>query len=93
MSRTVPLDTLDFECQVDALVAIGTKYDLNVEELPFSLLCDAALNDRKSCAEVSAVVGGVVGQEVIKIASRNDLPLNNFFAYSAIDSSGSVVSL
>jgi hypothetical protein len=32
----------------------------------------------------------VAGQEIIKIISANDMPLNNFFLYDSTDASGVV---
>lgn len=39
---------------------------------------------------VSAIVGGIAAQEMIKILSANDEPLNNFFFYDSSDGSGLV---
>lgn len=39
---------------------------------------------------VCAIVGGVVGQEVVKAVSGKDAPLNNFFFYDGLEGHGSV---
>jgi ubiquitin-like 1-activating enzyme E1 A len=39
---------------------------------------------------VCAIVGGVAAQEIIKIISANDAPLNNFFFYDSTEGSGVV---
>lgn len=39
---------------------------------------------------VAAIVGGVFAGEVIKVVSGKDMPLNNFFFYDGIDSTGLV---
>ena len=39
---------------------------------------------------VSAIVGGIVGQEIIKAVSQKDTPHNNFFFYNGVDGSGMV---
>merc|ERR1712241_1020307 len=39
---------------------------------------------------VAAIVGGVLGQEVIKVISNKDAPHNNFFLYNPLESSGIV---
>ena len=61
--------------------------------LPFALICDANVTSPNGLSEVSAVVGGVIGQEIIKIASRNDIPFNNFYSYNALQSISRVVEL
>lgn len=83
----------DFEVQIDQFLELGAKLQIEPEALPLTYLADAAFNTQKGNAEVAAVLGGVIGQEVIKIASRNDLPFNNFFSYNAVDCVASVVSL
>ncbi|XP_030855037.1 SUMO-activating enzyme subunit 1-like [Strongylocentrotus purpuratus] len=37
-----------------------------------------------------AIVGGIIGQEIIKAASGRDAPLDNFFLYDGVDSLGMV---
>jgi len=39
---------------------------------------------------VAAIVGGVLGQEIIKVISNKDAPHNNFFLYNPMDSCGVV---
>jgi len=39
---------------------------------------------------VSCIVGGILGQEIIKAVSGNDAPHNNFFFYDGLESSGLV---
>ncbi|XP_041352453.1 SUMO-activating enzyme subunit 1-like [Gigantopelta aegis] len=50
----------------------------------FSRYCFAELSP------VCAVVGGVLGQEIIKAVSQKDQPHNNFFFYNGVDGSGMV---
>ncbi|XP_072163927.1 SUMO-activating enzyme subunit 1-like [Diadema setosum] len=40
-----------------------------------------------------AIVGGIIGQEMIKAASGRDAPLNNFFLYDGVESVGMVDSI
>ncbi|KAK7104023.1 SUMO-activating enzyme subunit 1-like [Littorina saxatilis] len=42
---------------------------------------------------VCAVVGGILGQEIIKAVSQKDAPHNNFFFYSGTDDGGFVTSI
>jgi len=42
---------------------------------------------------VAAIVGGVLGQEVIKAISNKDAPHNNYFFYNPIDSCGVVETI
>jgi len=39
---------------------------------------------------VSAVVGGIAAQEMIKILAADDAPINNFFFYDSVDGTGLV---
>jgi len=39
---------------------------------------------------VCAIVGGITAQEIIKIISANDAPINNFFFYDGYNGSGTV---
>ncbi|XP_065184971.1 SUMO-activating enzyme subunit 1-like isoform X2 [Sycon ciliatum] len=51
---------------------------------------------RQCIAELSpvcAIVGGVLGQEVIKAVSGKDAPLNNFFLYHGVQGNGMVEKL
>ena len=42
---------------------------------------------------VAAIVGGVLGQEVIKVISNKDAPHNNFFLYNPLESSGIIETI
>jgi hypothetical protein len=42
---------------------------------------------------VGAVVGGILGQEIIKGSTGKEEPISNFFVYSAESSEGNTVSL
>lgn len=42
---------------------------------------------------VCAIVGGILGQEIIKAVSHKDAPHNNFFFYNGLDDGGIVTSL
>ena len=42
---------------------------------------------------VAAIVGGVLGQEVIKVISNKDAPHNNFFLYNPLESCGVVETI
>ena len=42
---------------------------------------------------VAAIVGGVLGQEVIKVISNKDSPHNNFFLYNPLESCGVVETI
>jgi len=39
-------------------------------------------------APVAAVVGGLVGNEVVKLLTHKDAPVNNFFAFDALGGEG-----
>lgn len=42
---------------------------------------------------VSAIMGGTVAQECLKILSAKELPIKSFFVYNALDQSNSIVNL
>ncbi|RXG51214.1 SUMO-activating enzyme subunit 1 [Armadillidium vulgare] len=52
-------------------------------------------NSQRFCevSPICAVVGGVLGQEIIKAVSGKDAPLNNFFFFSPDDGAGVVENL
>jgi ubiquitin-like 1-activating enzyme E1 A len=49
------------------------------------------LEDADELAPVAAVLGGVIGNEVVKVVSRQKEPARNFFCYSLADGAGAVV--
>lgn len=65
---------------------VATKLGLETTVIPdtFHLHCFAELS------AVCAVVGGVLGQEVIKAVSQKDPPHNNFFFFDGVEGSGMV---
>ncbi|KAL6559637.1 SUMO-activating enzyme subunit 1A [Orobanche gracilis] len=56
-------------------------------QIPDSLL-ERLLEGRREFPPVCAVVGGILGQEVIKALSGKGDPLKNFFFYDAMDGKG-----
>ncbi|XP_071079593.1 SUMO-activating enzyme subunit 1-like [Haliotis cracherodii] len=60
------------------------KVDKKYVPEDFASFCFAELSP------VCAVVGGVLGQEIIKAVSQKDQPHNNFFFYNGIDGNGMV---
>ena len=48
---------------------------------------------RRYSAPVAAIVGGILGQEVIKAISNKDAPHNNFFFYNPLESCGVVETI
>ena len=44
-------------------------------------------------APVAAIVGGILGQEVIKAISNKDAPHNNYFFYNPLESCGVVETI
>jgi len=51
------------------------------------------LNAQCELAPVCAVVGGILGQEIIKAISGNEEPLNNFFFYDGKEGRGEVEAI
>lgn len=66
----------------EVLDKIGVSADKISDD--FATHCFAELSP------VCAVVGGVLGQEIIKAVSHKDLPHNNFFFYNGVDGEGLV---
>ncbi|CAH2314006.1 SUMO-activating enzyme subunit 1 isoform X1 [Pelobates cultripes] len=66
----------------DVLDSLGVSPDLLPED--FASYCFSEM------APVCAVVGGVLGQEIVKALSQRDAPHNNFFFFDGIKSSGIV---
>lgn len=62
------------------------ELNVDVKLLPdeFASHCTAQVSP------VCAIVGGIVGQEVVKAVSGKDAPLNNFFFYDGLEGHGSV---
>lgn len=54
------------------------------------LIEDFAENCFAELSPVCAIVGGVLGQEIIKAVSQKDAPHNNFFFYNGTDGGGLV---
>ena len=44
-------------------------------------------------APVCAVIGGILGQEVIKVISQTDEPINNVFCFNGLEGGGVVNSI
>ncbi|EDO49380.1 predicted protein [Nematostella vectensis] len=51
---------------------------------------DFACHCLSELSPVCAIVGGVVGQEIVKAVSGKDAPLNNFFFYDGLEGHGMV---
>ncbi|KAH3844301.1 SUMO-activating enzyme subunit 1-like [Dreissena polymorpha] len=69
-------------CKEEVLKQCGLKPDFMDDE--FTSKCFAELSP------VCAVVGGILGQEIIKAVSQKDTPHNNFFFYNGVEGSGLV---
>lgn len=68
--------------KTEVLEKIGVSKDTLDDE--FTSKCFAELSP------VCAIVGGVLGQEIIKAVSHKDAPHNNFFFYNGVEGSGLV---
>lgn len=62
-------------------------HSLNESQIPDSLL-ERLVVSTKEFPPVSAVLGGILGQEVIKAISGKGDPLKNFFFFDAVDGKG-----
>ncbi|XP_066494361.1 SUMO-activating enzyme subunit 1 isoform X1 [Tiliqua scincoides] len=73
------------QLRTDVLGSLGVGTDLLPDD--FASCCFSEM------APVCAVVGGVLGQEVVKALSQRDPPLNNFFFFDGMRGSGVVECL
>ncbi|ORX92994.1 SUMO-activating enzyme subunit 1 [Basidiobolus meristosporus CBS 931.73] len=53
-------------------------------------LTTLVLNARADLTPVCAIVGGILAQEILKVLSAKELPVNNFFLYNGLDGTGLV---
>lgn len=94
---------LKFMEQNGRRVALGSKEDdiVVLNNIRNTVLEDMKLNDSVVSKEFSsycfaelspvcAIVGGVIGQEIIKAVSQRDSPHNNFFFYNGVNGEGLV---
>lgn len=69
--------------------SIISKYSLPESKIPADILPMLF----SELSPVAAIVGGVLGQEVIKVISNKDAPHNNFFLYNPLESCGVVETI
>ncbi|XP_077174767.1 SUMO-activating enzyme subunit 1 [Paroedura picta] len=73
------------QTRLDVLEALGVGADLLPDDFPGRCFSEMA--------SVCAVVGGVLGQEIVKALSQRDAPLNNFFFFDGLKGNGIVECL
>nr|XP_028597605.1 SUMO-activating enzyme subunit 1 [Podarcis muralis] len=73
------------QMRTDVLASLGVAADLLPDDFASSCCSEVA--------PVCAVVGGVLGQEVVKALSQRDAPLNNFFFFDGMRGNGMVECL
>ena len=69
--------------------SIISKYSLPEKKIPEAVLPMLF----SELSPVAAIIGGVLGQEVIKVISNKDAPHNNFFLYNPLESCGVVETI
>lgn len=69
--------------------SIISKYGLPAKKIPDEILPMLF----SELSPVAAIIGGVLGQEVIKVISNKDSPHNNFFLYNPLESCGVVETI
>eukprot|EP01102_Stenamoeba_stenopodia_P010716 TRINITY_DN3259_c0_g1_i2.p1 TRINITY_DN3259_c0_g1~~TRINITY_DN3259_c0_g1_i2.p1 ORF type:complete len:129 (-),score=41.41 TRINITY_DN3259_c0_g1_i2:68-454(-) len=82
------------ESALSSLAEFKKKY-MEQEGLPATFLDDNLLQqiaswDGAELSPVAAILGGLLGQEIIKVLGGKDEPLHNFFLYHGLDGSGLV---
>lgn len=79
----------DLELLTSLRSSIISKYSLPEKKIPEEILPMLF----SELSPVAAIVGGVLGQEVIKVISNKDSPHNNFFLYNPLESCGVVETI
>ena len=69
--------------------SITSKYNLADNKIPEDIIPMLF----SELSPVAAIVGGILGQEVIKVISNKDAPLNNFFLFNPLESAGVVETI
>lgn len=73
---------------------VETKKELGIREGDVKIQPPNVAQDLVGALNpVCAIVGGVLGQEVIKAVSQKDQPINNTFVYDGLDSTGIVAKI
>ncbi len=54
-----------------------------------------SINSQWGCdfSPVAAILGGMLGQELVKVISKKDEPIHNFFVFNGADSQGVIVAM
>eukprot|EP01134_Creolimax_fragrantissima_P000547 CFRG0547T1 len=81
----------DSDIDMEKVVALMMSYR-NQRKLTDDTLNEERIRHLGACSTIAfspaaAIVGGVLGQEILKVASRKDKPHNNFLYFDGIDGS------
>ncbi|PRP80425.1 SUMO-activating enzyme subunit 1-like [Planoprotostelium fungivorum] len=68
----------------DIAVQTFKEKGLSVDVLPQDFISQLVANASSEISPVSAIIGGILGQEIIKVLSGKEEPLSNFFFYNAL---------
>ncbi|KAJ3300385.1 SUMO-activating enzyme subunit 1 [Borealophlyctis nickersoniae] len=88
-----PNSATDADTLVDMKEQFMTSVGANPTFLPDDLLRSFAQTARAEVSPVCAVVGGLLGAEILKVLSGKGEPINNFFAYDAFEPSGKILRI
>jgi len=69
-----------------------SKFSITEKSFPNDLLSSLIKSIGNEISPICAILGGIAGQEIIKIICKNDEPFNNFFFYNAMEGTGTVQS-
>lgn len=83
-------DSTQKEADIKLLIEQKTKTLEKLKLSPSVVSDDFASFCFAELSPVCAIVGGVIGQEIIKAVSLKDQPHNNFFFYNGVEGSGLV---
>jgi ubiquitin-like 1-activating enzyme E1 A len=70
-----------------------TKVQVSTSFVPLSLLMDLVRLQNMELSPAAAIVGGFLGQEILKVLSRKEVPFNNFFCHDSINSTGFLMTI
>jgi len=89
----LPKKDTDFEALLEVRKKHFVSIDADERVLEDSTLGTFLAHVGAEIAPTTAILGGFVAQEIIKVLSGKDLPINNYFVFDGMAGVGSVETL
>ena len=70
-----------------------TQVQVSTSYVPVSFLMDLVRLQNVELSPPAAIIGGFLGQEILKVLSRKEVPFNKFFCHDAINSTGFLMTI